>query len=277
MLARTIKMAFWVTWDHMGKLMLANLLWAVSVSLPGAVAVGAWRIGEPGTLLAIGVPAALLSLGIALPLATVGLAYMAKQLIDTRDGAFVDFFTGMRQYGVRAIRTTLVLLVAAVSLATSVWFYASKLGDALPWLGYAISGVALWGLVLVAFVALLAMPAVVQKREGIVATLKVAALLVLDNPMLMLGLAGQIAALTVLSLMIVPLFFFVYGAFVVVLASSAYEMLSRKYAAIEARHDAEAAGLDAAPEATDPVLIFDDEKDDYLNRGVRDALFPWKG
>ena len=54
---------------------------------------------------------------------------------------------------------------------------------------------------------------------------------------------------------LLPLFIFIYGGAVLVLLSSAYELLSRKYDHI--------ASNDAA--------------DDYLNRGLRDFLFPWKG
>jgi len=66
------------------------------------------------------------------------------------------------------------------------------------------------------------------------------------------------AALLVLAVVMLPVFFGLYGALCVVLSSCAYEMLHRKYAAGE-----------AAPRK--------DEDDDYLNRGFRDFLFPWKG
>ena len=43
--------------------------------------------------------------------------------------------------------------------------------------------------------------------------------------------------------------------------------LSRKYAAVEAHGDAPGRAR----------VAFGDEEDDYLNRGIRDFLFPWKG
>jgi hypothetical protein len=56
-----------------------------------------------------------------------------------------------------------------------------------------------------------------------------------------------------------PLFFLGYGVVLMAIVSSAYELLARTYAA-----------RDGAP----PV---DDAHDDYLNRGFRDLIFPWKG
>jgi hypothetical protein len=62
-----------------------------------------------------------------------------------------------------------------------------------------------------------------------------------------------------------------------VLATSAYEMLARKYAALEAHQAAEAAGAVPAAALSKADQIREDAKDDYLNRGFRDFLFPWKG
>ena len=41
MLGRTLKMAFWVTYDHIGKLILANLMWSLVVFVPGLLGVTA--------------------------------------------------------------------------------------------------------------------------------------------------------------------------------------------------------------------------------------------
>jgi hypothetical protein len=144
-------------------------------------------------------------------------------------------------------------------------------------LGYVVSAIAVWCLAFILLMASLVMPTLVQKKAGIAATLKLAALLVLDNPFFCVGLAVQFIVLAAISM--VPLFFVaISGSAALVLSSSAYEMLARKYQAIEI-----AKGTAPAPERPIHVisrngrLIFDDEKDDYLNRGLRDFLFPWKG
>jgi uncharacterized membrane protein YesL len=158
-----------------------------------------------------------------------------------------------------------------------VWFYADKLRDIAPWLGYAISALALWCLVLLALTYILAVPALVQKNARVAEALKLATMLVLDNPIFCVGLGIQFFALAGLSL--IPVFFLLFsGAATAVLASSAYEMLARKYAAIqEDRTGVSASARPIHVISRKGVLVFDDANDDYLNRGLRDALFPWKG
>jgi uncharacterized membrane protein YesL len=162
----------------------------------------------------------------------------------------------------------LFYVAAATCLATSAWFYATRLGGTAPLLGYALSALALWCLAFLAVTALFAAPAVVQRKASWLATLKTAALLVLANPLLTLGLAAQIAAVTAVAVLVPPVLIFLYGAMVIVVMSAAYELLAREYAAM---------ANGSAGEAPAGARNIDDSQDDYLNRGLRDALFPWKG
>lgn len=268
MLGRTLKMAFWVTYDHVGKLILASMVWFLPAAAPASMAWAAFGTDVPAAWLIMGWPLLALSLGVILPVMTAGLAHMAKVLIDRRDGSLADMFRGIRMYGVRAAVIGLIYFFAGASLATSVWFYGVQ--ERLPrWLGYGLSALALWGLLFLTLSGLMVMPALVQKKAGVLATIKLAALLVLANPFFMAGLGLQALAFTALSVMVTPLLPLLYGAVVVVLASSAYELLARKYAA--------AGAVDGVAEASDATRLLADEEDDYLNRGFRDFLFPWKG
>ncbi len=267
MLARAMKMAFWITYDHLGKFLVAGLLWSLSLLVPAWVAFTALLSGQPFIRAVIGAPAAVLAFGLVLPVSSAGLAHLVKVLIDQRDGSLSDFFRGMRLYALKSAALGLVFVLAAASLGTSTWFYAAKLRGAAPWLGYALSGIALWGFVFAAFMALLVLPTLVQKKAGMGATLKLTALLVLDNPLFSLGLALQTLALTALCLAIFPLFLFLYGPALAALTGSAYEMLARKYAVANAGDSA----------AQQPLPFPPDDEDDYLNRGFRDFMFPWKG
>lgn len=168
-------------------------------------------------------------------------------------------------------------LLAGISLLVSVWFYAVRLDDTVPWLGYAISALALWCLVFLGLMSMFVFPALVQKKVGTLETLRVTALVVLDNPVFSVGLAVQLVVWCVIA--VVPLAtVLLSGSAAVVLISSAYEMLSRKYAA--ALLDRNPGMMPDRPihaAIKNGVLVFDDEKDEYLNRGLRDFLFPWKG
>lgn len=276
MLSRTLKMAFWVLYDHIGKLIVANLVWALAVLVPAGLLLNSLKTGVPGIMLTIGGPAALVLFGMVLPVTTVGMAYMFKGLIDARDGSVADMFRGIRVYGVRAIAVGVLLSLAVLCLCVSAWFYATRL-QSMPWVGFLISAMAIWCLVFVALMALLAMPALVQRKAGVAQTLKLTALLVLDNPLFCVGLAVQVFGVLALCV-IPPVFVFFGGAAMTALVSCAYEMLSRKYALRElnaGRTPAEGSHLHTV--SVNGVLVYDDQKDDYLNRGFRDFLFPWKG
>jgi uncharacterized membrane protein YesL len=226
--------------------------------LPGLLAVSSVAAGGPGFLVAI--PAAWLCLGVALPVGAAGMAHLAKQLIETKEGSVGEFLEGLRRYGLRAAGIGSLYVVAAGGLVVSAMFYATKLQGSVPLLGVILSALAVWGLAFLALSAMFVMPALVQRKAGVWPTLRLAGLLASANPLLAIGLALQTAALTLLSVPIAPLFFTMTGAFAVVLQTSAYELISRKYEAAET----------GAP----PVS---DEDDDYLNRGFRDFMFPWKG
>lgn len=275
MLSRVLKMAFWVTYDHLGKLILANLAWSLVLVAPVVFGAVALKTGDPGIVLVIGVPMFILAFGVLLPVMSAGLAHMVKQLIDTRDGSLRDLFEGMRLYWKPSVGVGFFFIVAATCLPVSVWFYAAKLRAAAPLAGYAISALALWCLAFVGLMALLVMPALVQKKAGLADTLKLTAVLVVDNPVFCIGLAIQMLGLVAISLVFSPLIFFLSGSVAVVLVSSAYEMLARKYAAQRANAGGGEGHIRAMGRGEG--VMFDDDQDDYLNRGFRDFLFPWKG
>ncbi len=255
-----MKMAFWVTYDHLGKLMLANMIWVTALIIPATMlwaAVNSQASAVLSTLLGV---LALITLILALPVSTAGLAHMVKEFIETRDGSVRTMLSGMRIYWKRAASLGFIFSAIFALLGTSVWFYATRLHDTLPWLGYGLSAFSLWCLLFVVLCSVLAIPTLVQKKESVRVTLKLSALLVAHNPFFVFGLA-----LNLLCVMIVvpPLVFLLSGAVGVVLVSSAYEMLSRKYDRI-AQADRGAENID------------DEKTDDYLSRGLRDFLFPWK-
>lgn len=272
MLGKALKMAFWVTYDHVGKLLIASLLWFFGVGTPSILAVAAFASEDPASALMIGVPAAILALGVAAPILSAGLSHMVKELIETRDGSVGAMFSGVKQYWKRALGIGLAQIIAAACLATSAWFYPAKLAASVPFVGYLLSALAVWALALLGCVALYTIPALVQKKGGVKDTLKLAAVLVMDNPMTTIGLAVQMLAITVIALLIPVILVFLYGGLIAVMRGSVYELMSRRYAR-------QAAGQSPDDRHISGVSLeeYEEAHDDYLNRGVRDFLFPWKG
>lgn len=287
MLARALKMALWVCYDHLGKLVLANLICAAAVLTPGFLSMAAFAAGGALIPLLAGFALAGITLFVSIPLSLAGLAHFAKVLVDERDASLRDFALGVRRFGRRAVALGFLYGAAVCCFATSAWFYSELMKTTLPWLGFALSAVALWCLAFLAFMSVLTPPALVQKDGGVVQTARLAAVLALDNPVFALGLAVQLVALLLLSVLMAPLAVFLSGAAAVVLLTTAYEQLARKYALAELRKAATHVPEEGLPlEGFGPgirvisrrgKLEVDDREDDYLNRGLRDFLFPWKG
>ncbi len=286
MLSRTLKMAFWVTYDHVGKLILANLIWDLIVLMPLFVAVTLLSSTNHGVFLIAGISLLVITALVTLPVTLAGIAFFVKQLIDSRDGELRRVFSGMRRYGLRAVLLWLVFIFGAACLGTSTWFYATRLDDSIPWLGLALSALAMWCLVLLMLMCTQAVPALVEKNGTVRDTVRLSALLVLDNPLFVVGLTLQLAAWSIFSLVATPLILCLFASVLVVFMMCGYEQLARKYALIQMRRDEIQSAESGTPLAgvsggvrvitRNGRLMIDESQDDYLNRGFRDFMFPWK-
>lgn len=260
MLARTLKMAFWVSFDHLGKLVLANLLTMLAALAPLSAVFALGRDLDGPVFLALLAGAAVA--GVLLAAAGLaGMTAMLRVLIETRDGSLALFFDGLRRHGLQSALLALAALFAAACLAVSAWYYTARFGAAHPVLGYGLGAMALWGGALLGLALLALTPALVFRSAGMAAAVKLAVLLVLANPLFYAGVAAHALLLAALALLTPPVLMLFSLAPLAALTASAYEMLDRKYA--RARGGGE-------------KIDFDDENDDYLNRGLRDLIFPWK-
>ena len=106
----------------------------------------------------------------------------------------------------------------------------------------------------------------IQKRQGLSRVRRTSLAVTLDKPLYSLGLAFQMTALAAL-IVLPPVFVLSYGAVCMVLLGSGYEMLARHYSAVNAARE----GMPSTKANTS------DESDDYLNRGLGDVFFPWRG
>ncbi len=249
-------MTFWLVHDHLALLIAVNLVWAAAAGIPGSIAAAALLLEPPAWFAAF--VFAGLAFGAGHAVCTASIAHVAKQCIECRDSSWHDLAAGVRMYALRAIGLGCLLYLVMVCLGISIWFYPARLGEAYPALAYALAALAFWALVFVQLCGPYVFPALVQKRKGPLATLKLSAAIVLARPVFSVLLALQAAGIFVLGIAMPPAMIFLCGSVAAVMASAAYELLARDIARGQ--------GRDIPP----------DEDDDYLNRGLRDFLFPWK-
>ncbi|MBI3118954.1 MAG: hypothetical protein HYZ00_09730 [Candidatus Hydrogenedentes bacterium] len=256
MIRRTLKMTFWMAYDHLGTLAVLNVLCMLFIAPAAAMAGSALLSPDPARRVFVGLPLLLLTGGVFLPLGAVGLAEMLRGCLTSHEARWACFWRGIRQFGLRAIMAGALLTAAACCLAVAAWFYPRHLAPNWALAGYVLGALALWMLLLLMPVSLLVWPALVQKRQPVLSTLKLCVLLVLANPLYFAAFTAS-AVTGVLAALLPPLWLLFSLAPLLVLATSAYEVLARRYAT-------------AVPSE-------DNTEDDYLNRGLRDLLFPWKG
>lgn len=259
MAGRALKMAFWICYDHLGTLLLLNLLAVAILAFPAALLLGAAAADDPVTLLAQGGIAGLLLLGVAGPVALVGFLAWTREVIDERHAGFGAYLQGIRRHGLRAAALGTGYTLAAACLAASAWFYPVRLGADWPWLGYGLGALACWALAFLLATGPLAFAALVFRRAGLRAALRLGVLLALANPGLAMALVAGTAA-WLMACLAPPVLVLFSIAPVAVGWACAYELLARRHA-------------EADPAQPAPPR---DAEDDFLNRGWRDALFPWK-
>ncbi len=258
MFGRSLRMAFWIYYDHLGTFVALNLLVALVMAAPVWMAGAALLSGDPALWVTVGLPLYFLVTGILWPLGLVGVLAYARQRIDERSGSFGDFFAGVRRHGVQAVLVGSAYAVAVAGLLFGMWFYAVRVGASAPWAGIVLSGVAGWALVLLLPTAPWALTAVVFRRCGAGMALRLGAGLAFGHPGLSLALSLGTGVLLLLALS-PPGFLLLTVAPVAVWWAAAYEILARQYAV-----------------AGGQPLAWNDANDDYLNRGWSDLLFPWK-
>lgn len=163
----TFKRFFWHTYDHLGTLIGANILWLV---------------------VCLGIVTA--------PAATAGLSYLARRIAAEEDAHLADFWVGFRRDFIPALKIGAFTLVVAAALWFNADFYGHLRG------GLAVAGTALatllawcWAFVLLMHAHL--HPLLAGGERSLGRLLKKSALLVLDNPGFTVGITLQAAVIAV--------------------------------------------------------------------------------
>jgi uncharacterized membrane protein YesL len=199
LLRPAFRRALWKTYDHIGLLVLANLLWIV-LSLPLVTA----------------------------PAATAGLFHLARELPgDGKPGVHL-FFAGFRRHFWPAFKVGVADLAAALVLWVNIDFYSHlRGGGALP--GMLLAALMIWLSLLFALMHVHIFPMLVVGERSLRQLLRKSLLLTLDNLLFTIGLGAQTLALTVLCVITGAGLVFLGGSLPAVLLTSGRRALLTKY------------------------------------------------
>ena len=199
LLRPAFKRAIWGTYDHIGLLVLANLLWVV-LCLPVVTA----------------------------PAATSGLFHLARQIDRGRDTSLRDFFLGFRMRFLPALRLGVVDLAAGLMLWLNIDFYSHLRGAAtIP--GMVLAAAMVWAAAFYFLMHAHLYPLLAGGESSLCQLLRKSALLTLDNLAFTIGITLQALSLTILCVVTGAGLVLLNGSAVAVLLTTGHRELLRKY------------------------------------------------
>ena len=199
LLRPAFKRSVWSTYDHIGLLVLANLLWVV-LCLPVVTA----------------------------PAATAGLFHLAREVARGKKPSLRDFFVGFRTRFLPAFKLGLVDLAALLVLWVNVDFYSHMRGGAaIP--GMVLAAAMVW---VAAFFLLMhahLYPLLAGGESSLRQLLRKSALLTLDNLAFTIGITFQALSMSVLCIVTGAGLVLINVSAVAVLLTTGHRELLRKY------------------------------------------------
>ena len=150
-LRRTYKKWFWNTYDHVGTLIVANVLWVLCAA-----------------------PV------FTLPASTAGLFRVTSRIAAYQDVGVREFFIGFRTHFWPSVRLCGFYFVCLTVLLVNGLFY-NRLMDDWPWISAILSGGMLWAILFVGLTGMVTFPLLVQTHDPVRVIIKKGVALVLDN------------------------------------------------------------------------------------------------
>ncbi len=254
------KKAFWNTYDHVGRLILLNLLWACCFPLPTYLA---FRLLPLDGQLKIG---ATVLVGILThAFATSGVFAATADIVDYRKFALKQFFFSGRRLYFPALAVT--ALSAAVFYLTyvSIVFYLALEGPA-GVMGFFLVGLQVWIVLFVLSMQVYLLPLLARKRWGALKTIRWSAVLILIKPgFCVLIMLQVLAASVIIGITIIGTIVILMSLVSVFLNTTLREVLK------ELEHAGEPEKRPASWRE-----IFDAERArEEEPRGMKDILRPW--
>lgn len=205
MLRQIIKQWFWDSYDHLGRLFVANFILfvfyaSIFLGLAGGVGVLAREATPQALALTLFVVIAFVLPVLLLPW-IAPLSHFAELISKEKDPGFARYFTGVRKNTIRAWKILQLSCGAFGLLLLNIWFYTSSEAFAaeLRTLGFVLAGLCFWLGVLLAAVLLPAIPAYLRSDGSLLAALKSGLYITLKYPGTVFGLLAFIISLWIIA------------------------------------------------------------------------------
>lgn len=241
---RACRMSFWVLYDHLGPILVLNMVTVATVLACGLLVTG---IGLSPLVMVGLVVLALFALA-------GGQGHLINTLLSGQPFEYRSMWVGIRSFAVPLMLMGLAFSAALTLCGVGSWFYGVVLAERAPFVGLALAQLCLCTAVGIGLITFHAVPALFARGGAVWPAWCTGATIVLHHPvgsalLVVLALAALVVAMTPPGLVLLstwPL---------VALTCCSYELYARAYGATGTAGD---------------------EVDGFLNRGFRDFLYPWK-
>jgi len=259
MLGRSLRVAFWLSYDFLGTAMLCNTLVMTGalVLLGAALSILAAADAIPEMALAAFM---LLCASAWAGAGAAGICQLWKAGLETRMASFRDFGDGLRAHGPKGAMAGVGLFIVEGAVLGAAVLYGGGFFTAPPLAGALLAGICLGTALVLAMVGIWLWPVLVHTSGAWQTRLKLAMLLAAKRPGLSMGILCWYVAGAAIAVLLTPFVILWSLAPTMALSMAAYEWLDRQYAA----------GEGPFPDPNDPLVL------EYMDRSFRNFWFPWK-
>lgn len=216
---RMFVQALKTSYDHIGKVMLFNLIWFATGFAP--ILVMTYVPIDSDLFFAICLIGNFITLGGA----TAAVHYIMRQIIAGEDVAVRDFFAGFKKFFARGSILLFLAIAGFTILIFNIWFSGNYPNTVF----LVLAGFWVWGIIYWYSMLQFVFPFLTQQNIGVFKTLKRAALITLDNPLASgLLLIMGVVVIVLSAVLAAPLLIFT-ASFLALLQNYFYNELMLKY------------------------------------------------
>jgi len=217
---RTFVKALKLSYEHIGKVMLTNLVW-FGIGFAPMLIFSYIPFFQTDVFFLLSILATFITMGGA----TGAVHYRMNLVLQGEDTTLKDVWEGLKRYWLRSTILLVLGIFGIVLLIFNIWFSQNY-----PFtLFLVLSGIWIWGMIFWIALHQYVFPFLVNQNIGVLKALKRGALIVLDNPLPSVILLVLSAIVVALSLVFAaPLLIFV-ASFLAIVQNCFYHELMLKY------------------------------------------------
>ncbi|HKM43103.1 MAG TPA: hypothetical protein VJZ70_03830 [Limnochordia bacterium] len=232
---RTFFRAFKISYEHIGKVMLTNLIW-FAVGFAPLLAFSYLPFLQRDAFFIVAIVIGLVTMGGA----TGAVHYRMNRVVLGEETSLKDMWEGFKLYWLRGTILITLAILGFLLLLFNMWFSQNYPTT----LFMILSGLWIWGIIFWFALNQFVFPFLTNQDIGVIKTLKRSALIILDNPLTTLVLLVLSVIVVALSLVFAaPLLIFV-ASFLAIVQNSFYHAMMAKYESEEQDNLVEVEGED---------------------------------